>query len=93
MPSHDPTLGRRRALADLDQAIERVERERLRRLEALGRMEAAGLDASGVRTLLRAAEDHLASLREGRAALAAGRGLGPGEARSGPLTATARRPR
>jgi hypothetical protein len=53
-------LGQRRAAAELDTEIRRVERARLEQLAAAGR------DPAQVRALLRLTEDYLACLRQSR---------------------------
>jgi hypothetical protein len=62
-------LGQRRALAELDAAIGRVEEQRREQLAAATQLAASGRNATQLRALLRLTEDYLACLRQSRAIL------------------------
>jgi hypothetical protein len=59
-------LGQRRAAAELDAAIGRVERARREQLAEAARLAASGRDPAPVHALLRLTEDYLACLRQSR---------------------------
>ena len=59
-------LGQRRAAAELDATIGRVEEQRREQLAAAARLTTMGGDPAPVRALLRVTEDYLACLRQSR---------------------------
>jgi hypothetical protein len=59
-------LGQRRAVAELDATIGRIEEQRREQLAWAVRLSAAGEDASPLYALLRLTEDYLACLRQSR---------------------------
>ena len=59
-------LGQRRAVAELDATIGRVEEQRREQLAEAARLAASGRDPAPVRALLRLTDDYLACLRQSR---------------------------
>jgi hypothetical protein len=59
-------LGQRRAVAELDATIERIDEQRRGQLAAVARLGATGEDATKLHALLRLTEDYLACLHQSR---------------------------
>jgi hypothetical protein len=94
-------LGQRRALAELDATIGRIEGARREQLALAARLAATAVDPVQVRALLRLTDDYLACLRQNRAVLLwelpqdgdHGSNARPAAAACRPLGATVVRPR